>query len=290
MVVVNWTNEEGARFAPGLTGSRGFAGMMDHETCLNLVTEDGDRFGDELERIGYAGNFATNDLSVACYLEPHIEQGPCLERSGKIIGVVTGIVGVRWFEVRVDGEDGHAGTTPMQTRSDSFMAAARLALEMRDIALLADPAIRFTVGRIKVEPGSPNTVPGLTNFTIDLRHQSETVLGQIQSRMNECARRIEKLERVSICVEQTMLVPPVAFDESLIDLFETCSEIAGLRYEKMASGAMHDASNRARIVPSAMIFVPCRGGISHNEAEWAEPDHLAAGCVVLANVVMELAN
>ncbi|MGE0769714.1 MAG: Zn-dependent hydrolase [Hyphomicrobiaceae bacterium] len=289
IVVVNWTNEEGVRFAPGLTGSSAFTGLISRDFARGIMSQDGHSFGDELARIGFDGDMLPASLPIGAYLEPHIEQGPVLENAGKPVGIVTGVQGVRWFRITLRGADQHAGTTPMDVRQDSFMAASRLAVEMRNFAVRITPDIRFTVGRIQVSPGSPNTIPGSTIFTVDLRHQDETVLDRISGELRSCAARIGREERVEIDVVETMDVKPVVFDPHLVALLTTQSKTLHLPSIQMISGAMHDASNVARVAPSAMLFVPCRDGVSHAEREWAEPQHLAAGCQVLAEAVVILA-
>jgi N-carbamoyl-L-amino-acid hydrolase len=289
VVVVNWTNEEGVRFAPGLTGSSAFAGLLHRERARNIVGQDGRRFADELARIGFDGDMAQGGMSIAAYLEPHIEQGPVLESGGETIGIVSGVQGVRWSDVCVRGADRHAGTTPMQARQDSFTAVCRLVLQMRKFAIDVSPDIRFTVGRVGVQPGSPNTVPGLTTFVVDLRHQDERVLDRVAAELSLQASEIGREERVEVEVTLAMEVKPVAFDRRLVDLLSREATALKMPFKRLTSGPMHDASSIALIAPSAMLFVPCRDGISHAEEEWAEPEHLAAGCQLLAETVVKLA-
>lgn len=289
VAVVNWTNEEGVRFAPGLTGSSAFSGILDGQAVLDIVGQDGARFGDELQRIGFAGDMQPADLAISAYIEPHIEQGPLLEKLGHPVGVVTGVQGVRWYRISVTGADRHAGTTSMQLRQDAFMATSRLALEMRRRALEASIDIRFTIGRIDVQPGSPNTVPGHATFTIDLRHESTEVLDRVEAELFRQAADVGTSEDVRIDVERTMDVKPVSFDRRLVEMLAQTAGTLGLPFTKLVSGAMHDASNIAHMAPTAMLFVPCRNGMSHTEEEWAEPEHLAIGCDLLAATVMELA-
>jgi N-carbamoyl-L-amino-acid hydrolase len=289
VVVVNWTNEEGVRFAPGLTGSSVFAGLIDSDFARNILSLDGRRLGDELARIDFDGDMPEGSVQIAAYLEPHIEQGPVLENARKPIGIVTGVQGVRWFSITVQGADQHAGTTPMDARQDSFMAASRLVVEMRDFAVGVSRDIRFTVGRIEVSPGSPNTIPGSTTFAIDLRHEDEGVLDRVATELRSRAAKLSREERVKIDVSLAMDVKPVKFDQRIIELLAEEARALGLPHMRMISGAMHDASNIAHVAPSAMLFVPCRDGVSHAEREWAEPEHLAAGCQVLAYSVLMLA-
>lgn len=289
VAIVNWTNEEGVRFSPGLTGSKAFAGELSPEAALDIVGVDGLTFGSELKRIGYAGDPLPSTLRIGSYLELHIEQGPILERAGKSIGVVEGVQGVRWYTIELTGRNAHAGTTPMAGRQDCFMAASRLSLDLRDAALALDEEIRLTVGRLSVEPGSPNTVPGRTTLTIDLRHRSEAILDAMESIIDEKVADQLKFEGVQGTVRRTMTVPPTLFDEERVTLLCKAATEAGMPFERMFSGAMHDASAISFVIPSAMIFVPCRDGISHNEAEWVEPAHASDGCEVLARAVLALA-
>lgn len=288
VTVVNWTNEEGVRFAPGLTGSSVFAGSLPLADALAAPCIDGPSVGEELTRIGYAGGLPVGAIRAAAYIEAHIEQGPVLERLGKSVGIVEGVQGVRWLQVEVRGEGRHAGTTPMDQRADGFMAAARLALEARRQALRASPDIRLTVGRVAVLPGSPNTIPASAVFTIDLRHPSEAVLDKVGDAIGRLARKVAAAEGVDIDVTRLMTVPPVTFDPGCVAALAHAAGAAGISAERMFSGAMHDASSIVHVVPSAMLFVPCRDGISHNVAEWAEPEHLASGCQVLLLSILEL--
>lgn len=289
IAVVNWTNEEGVRFAPGLTGSKAFAGLIERPAVYAIVGQDGATFGEELARTGFSGDMEPASLPILAYVEPHIEQGPLLERLGKPIGVVASVQGVRWYRVRLVGADRHAGTTPMQDRRDSFMAAARLALEMRAFVNSLSPDARFTVGRAEVSGGSTNTVPGLTVCDIDMRHHDRAVLAQMSAELERLAAAVAREEGVSVEVTCTMDVEPIAFDPAIVEVLSRSAAHLGLPFEEMLSGAMHDASSIGKIAPTAMIFVPCRDGISHAETEWSEPHHLADGCRVLTRALEVLA-
>jgi len=289
LVLVDWTNEEGVRFAPGLTGSSAFTGALAHDAALAVTGTDGCTYGEEVRRIGAAGDLDPASLDIKAYIEAHIEQGPVLEQAGTPIGVVTGIQGVRWYEVAVTGADRHAGTTPMQLRQDSFMAAARYALQMREAILAMDPDVRFTVGRVSVQPGSVNTVPGHTTFSIDLRHQDSPLLDRAERLLRDGFARIAQEERVEMTVRDLMVVPSVDFDAACIDAVSRAAQAAGQPAQRIVSGAMHDASRMAGVAPTGMIFVPSRDGISHHGAEWTRPEDLAAGCQVLAHTLLDLA-
>jgi N-carbamoyl-L-amino-acid hydrolase len=289
VVVVNWTNEEGVRYAPGLTGSGAFSGLLDRQNVLDIKGVDGSRFGDEVAKSGFAGEFAPEARDFKVYVEPHIEQGPYLESAGLPVGVVPAVQGVHWITIELTGADRHAGTTAMNARRDTFMASARMAVEMREAALRASSEIRFTVGRIKLEPGSANTVPGRATFEIDLRHAEKSVLEDVEAEFRRIADRIAAEENVGHSFKRVMDVPPIVFDEEVVAAVERAVVHSGYPVHRIVSGAMHDASNLAHIIPTAMIFVPSHDGISHAEDEWTEPEHITAGCRVLFNTVLELA-
>lgn len=282
IAIVNWTNEEGVRFKPGLTGSAGFAGYLDHDQVTGAGGAD---FFAELRRIGYAGK-PLEGFDFLAYYELHIEQGPVLERIGAPVGVVDGIQGVRWYEIRLDGRDAHAGTTPMEDRKDSFMAAASLALDLRTKALAHDPDLRFTVGRVEVEPNSTNTIPGRTSMFIDLRHGDDRILDGFEKIIEERSNAIARAEKVGCALKKTMTVPPALFDPAMQQRLVDAALTLGLTPHRLPSGAMHDASSMARIMPTAMVFVQSRDGISHNPAEWSSPEHVGAACEVLARAVL----
>jgi beta-ureidopropionase / N-carbamoyl-L-amino-acid hydrolase len=284
LAVVNWTNEEGVRFSPGLTGSKGFAGLLSEQDLAALVSRDGANFRDELARIGYLGTPPA--FSIANYFEAHIEQGPVLEAAKLAVGVVAGVQGVRWFDVQVTGADRHAGTTPMSMRADSFMACSRMALAMRARALDISSDIRFTIGRVSVQPGSTNTVPGQTQFTIDLRHPDTEVLDRVEDLLTTLAASEAQVEGCKASVQRTFNLPPVAFEENAVATVAAATRINDLPTMRIVSGAMHDACALSTVAPTAMIFTACRSGISHSEDEFAEPEHLAAGCQVLLHAAV----
>lgn len=282
IVVANWTNEEGVRFKPGLTGSSGFVGSLDSTAVQGL---DGADFFAELARIGYAGQPVT-DLDPLAYYELHIEQGPFLERAGADVGVVTGVQGVRWFEIELLGRDSHAGTTPMTARSDSFMAASAIALELRKRADALDPEIRFTIGRVEVSPNSTNTIPGRTRLFVDLRHSDAETLDTFERTIPAPVEGLAQAEQVRASVTRLMEVPPVRFSADMQARLHEAAQALGVHPPTLGSGAMHDASNLATVVPTAMVFVQSRDGISHNPQEWSEPSHVTAACEILAQAVL----
>ena len=292
VMAVAWTNEEGSRFQPGAMGSAVFARPERLGDALAAKDWDGvvlkDALAATLKAAPMPMRSGAPGFPVASYVEAHIEQGPRLENEKKTIGVVTAIQGSRRYIVTVEGEEAHAGTTPRAARKDAFAAAARIAAAMYEATTDADDTLRFTIGRVDVAPGSPNTVPGKAVFTIDMRHPSNDVLdehekkleGIVASRAAPCPARIERITNVG----------STDFDLTVIDLVRAKANALNLSNMDMPSGAGHDAMHIARLCPAGMIFVPCERGVSHNEAENASPADLAAGARVLVEVLEELAN
>lgn len=285
VAVVNWTNEEGVRFPGGLMGSMAFA-EGERFSRMRQLSTDGCRFDEELARTGYAGGQAPGDFPMDAYFEAHIEQGPVLERNGETIGVVTAVQGLRWFEVTVTGADRHAGTTPMEARRDALTAAAEMLVALDALGREHAPDARVTVGRLVVEPNAPSTVPGLVTFMIDVRHPDVAILDAIEREIGERSRSVVRRRGVEIAIRRAMQMPPVAFDAACVGHVEAAVRRLGLPHRRMPSGALHDACPISALVPSAMIFVPSRDGISHNEAEWTEPERLEAGANVLLHAVL----
>jgi N-carbamoyl-L-amino-acid hydrolase len=292
LMAVAWTNEEGSRFQPGAMGSAVFAGRYKLDDMLLAKDWAGVSLSEALASTLKAAPAVLREgppgFPLAGYVEAHIEQGPRLENERKTIGVVTGIQGSRRYIVHIAGEEAHAGTTPRAARKDAFAAATRIAAALYEATTDADDTLRFTIGRVEVLPGSPNTVPGQASFTIDLRHPDDSVLDAkekalieiVSNRASPCSARIERVTNVA----------PTNFDPRVIDLVRAKAEAVGLSHMDMPSGAGHDAMHIATLCPAGMIFVPCERGISHNEIENATPSDLAAGARVLAEVLVELAN
>ncbi|MGA9865878.1 MAG: M20 family metallo-hydrolase [Acetobacteraceae bacterium] len=282
--VVAWTNEEGGRFAPGCMGSMAWSGCRRVTDFANVTDPDGVRFADALaEHLAAESDLPRRPLGSRphAYVEAHIEQGPRLEAEHLDIGVVTGIQGSRWFTVTVHGETAHAGTTPLKLRRDAVQDMVRAITALN--ALMDDPddVLRFTVGRITVEPNTSNSVASKARFTIDLRHPDAAVL---RARGDAIATTVKGAE-----VSEVFTAMPIDFAPDVIAAVERNAARLGLRHRRMPSGAFHDAQFAAPVCPSGMIFVPCRKGISHNPAEYAEPGWLGAGTRVLANTLVELA-
>lgn len=286
VAVVNWTNEEGVRFAPGVLGSAAFAGRIGIDELHDLKSIDGCRFGDELARIGWMGRLKPGGFAIDSFFEAHIEQGPILEKAGVELGVVTHAQGIRWFDVEVIGTDQHAGTTPMAGRRDSLLAAADMIGALNRLGHEHAPHARVTVGRLFVDPNSVSTIAGRTRFVIDLRHPDEARLDEIEAAIGRACRQAAAERGCETSIRRTMSLAPVTFDPGLVDLLAAAADRLGHSRLSLISGAGHDACQLASVVPSAMIFPPSRGGISHNEAEYTAPEQLEACCNVLLHALL----
>lgn len=285
--VVSWTNEEGSRFVPTLMGSGVFSAVHDLKEILEQKDVDGITVKDALNRIGYAGKAKPHKLGA--YFEAHIEQGPVLEETKTTIGVVLGALGQRWFDVAIAGQDSHAGPTPMEKRKDALLAASRLVLEVNRIATTFPDYARGTVGFMQVKPNSRNVVPGEVRTTVDLRNAKDATLSAMVEELKKTAISIEKSTGTKIELNQVVYFPPSEFAPELVDSVRAGSQTLGYSHRDIVSGAAHDAVYMSRIAPTAMVFVPCEGGISHNEIENARAEDLAAGCNVLLQAVLKKA-
>lgn len=288
--IVDWTDEEGARFAAGCIGSGVFAGVRDLDGALALTDADGVSVATALENIGYAGPEQVGGFPIKAYFETHIEQGPILENEGIPLGAVEGAQGQRCFLMTVTGEDGHAGTLPMIKRRDAFIGTAKMAVELNALATTYAPHAVITVGHVRVIPNSRNTVPGATIFTIDSRHPSADTLVQMETDMIGICTRIAAENELELHVEPVTRAEPVDFDPACVDAVRTACRDRQFRYRDIYSGAGHDACKIASVAPTGMIFVPCERGISHNELENAHPDDLAMGAQVLLDVMLSQAS
>ncbi len=293
--IVAWTNEEGGRFAPGCMGSMAWSGHSPPGTWDAVTDAEGLRFGDELKTLlDSEADIPRRPLGVVegqapfAYVEPHIEQGPLLEAEGLDIGVVTGIQGSRWFLVEIEGRTDHAGTTPLRLRQDAVQDMVRAITALN--ALMQDPAdiLRFTVGKIEVLPNSSNTVADRVRFSIDFRHPDAAVL-------TERGDRIEAVVKAAMTTCRATVTPrfhalPAQFHPVVRDAIERAARAQGLGSRRLPSGAFHDAQFMVPICPAGMIFIPCRGGVSHHPSEYSTPAQVAAGARVLAQVLVDLAN
>src|SRR5689334_11407528 len=284
--VVNWTNEEGARFQPSMVSSGVFAGAFDHDWASGRSDATGTTFAQALEAIGYRGEERCGAHPLSAFFELHIEQGPRLEAEDKTIGIVTGIQGIRWFETTIRGQEAHTGTTPMGLRKDALLGAARLVEQVEAIARAHAPSAVGTVGRLEVKPNSPNVIPGEVFFTVDLRHPEAEVLDEMQQAWTAAGYAVTAELGLEVEIAKILDQDPVRFDADCIACVRDAARAAGLPAREIVSGAGHDAGYVSRVAPSAMIFVPCRDGISHNEAEYASPEHCAAGAQVLLQSVL----
>jgi N-carbamoyl-L-amino-acid hydrolase len=285
--VAAWTNEEGSRFVPTMMGSGVFTGVYPLQEILNNRDAEGISVKEALQSISYAGTAEPHKVSA--YFEAHIEQGPILEDTRTTIGVVQGALGQRWFDVVILGQDAHAGPTPMELRKDALLAAAHLTIEVNRIATTFPDNARGTVGQLQVKPSSRNVIPGEVRMTVDLRNASDATLSSMKDSLLKKTKEIETQCKVSITVEEVVYFPPSRFAPDLVNSIREASKALGLSHRDIVSGAAHDAVYLARVAPTAMVFVPCEGGISHNEIENARPEHLAAGCDVLLQAVLRAA-
>ncbi|MEO3472114.1 hydantoinase/carbamoylase family amidase [Roseomonas sp. CAU 1739] len=289
LTVVAWMNEEGSRFAPGMMGSEAFADVRDLATIRAARDAAGISVGDALDALHAAfPDMPRRPLGFApaFYIEPHIEQGPVLEAQGIPLGIVTGIQGKITWEVVIDGEEGHAGTLDMDRRRDAVMAFARIATRMQRDVGEADPIVKFTIGRVTVQPNAPSVVAGRVVFRIDLRHPDNAALQAHAARLEAAA--LAEAPPCAVTVTRLVDAPSNDFDAGLRDRLAAAAARLGLPAMPILSAAGHDARHLAPLCPAAMIFIPCREGISHSPEEWAEPDDVQAGAALLAAVVEEL--
>jgi N-carbamoyl-L-amino-acid hydrolase len=291
--VVSFTNEEGCRFAPGCMGSMAFAAGSIPSAWETMRATDGALFADELsatlESLPVAA-MRPLGTPVFAYLEVHIEQGPSLEKEGLPIGIVTGIQGTRWLEVIIDGQTAHAGTTALQYRHDPMQATVNALSELYRDIMPADPAARFTIGRMALEPGAVNAIPATVRFTIDFRHPSLTTIGVMEQTIRMAIQQAAADTGCSATISQIFDMPPASFPDELLAVLDQAAQERDFATKRMLSGAFHDALFMNRVAPSAMIFVPCRDGLSHNEAEYVEQEHsIAGGNMLLASLLQLLA-
>jgi beta-ureidopropionase / N-carbamoyl-L-amino-acid hydrolase len=284
--VVNWTNEEGARFAPPMIASGVFAGVYSRDWACARADRGGETFGAALDKIGYRGAQACGDHRLSAFLELHIEQGPYLEAECKDIGIVTGVQAMRWYEMTIVGQDTHAGTTPMPRRHDALLGAARV-VEAVNRAARQFPEAVGTVGILEVKPGSPNVVPGEVFLTMDLRDPDAAVIDRMEHEIAAQARRIGSELGLEIAIKTISAEPAVQFDPGCVASVRAATRISGYSARDMISRAGHDAAFVSRVAPAAMIFVPCKDGISHNEAEYSSKEQCAAGAQVLLQAVLD---
>ena len=284
--VINWTNEEGSRYAPAMLSSGVFAGAFTRDFAYSREDRDGRDFGSELERIGYKGTEPVGQRKIGAFFELHIEQGPILEAEATMIGVVTGVQGMRWYEVNVHGQSAHTGATPMHLRKNALLGAARMVEAIHTVAMDYAPDAVGTVGLMEVQPNSRNVVPGDVFFCVDLRHPDETKLDAMEAAFRAALPKVLEPLGLTFDEKQIWKNPAVRFDPELIACVREGAAKSGYRMRDMVSGAGHDAAYIARVAPTTMIFVPCVGGISHNEAESTSFEECGAGTQVLLEAVL----
>lgn len=284
--VVNWTNEEGARFAPAMVSSGVFAGAFAQDWAASRKDSDGITFAEALAKIGYRGPQKCGEHPLSAFFELHIEQGPLLEAEGKEIGVVTGIQGIRWFEITITGQDAHSGTTPMPRRRNALLGATQIIERVNAIALEHAPLAVGTVGLMQVKPNSPNVVPGEVFFTVDLRHPEAQTLDAMESELRAAITNACKPQSLESRISKILDQPPVRFNPECIDCVREAAKSSGYSMRDIVSGAGHDAGYVSRVAPASMIFAPCHNGVSHNEAEFTSKEQCAAGAQVLLQAVL----
>jgi N-carbamoyl-L-amino-acid hydrolase len=290
IVVVNWTNEEGARFAPAMLASGVFAGVHTLDYAYDRKDMDGKSFGDELKRIGWVGEEEVGARKMHAYFEYHIEQGPILEAENKQIGVVTHGQGLWWLEFTLTGREAHTGSTPMNMRVNAGLAMARIFEMVQEVAMNEQPGAVGGVGQVKFSPNSRNVLPGTVVFTVDIRSPEQAKLDRMRARIEAEAPKICAALGVGCAVEAVGHFDPVTFDPVLVGRVRAAADKLGYSHMNIISGAGHDACWTNRVAPSVMIMCPCVGGLSHNEAEDISKEWAAAGADVLFHAVVETAD
>ena len=289
IVVTNWTNEEGARFAPAMLASGVFAGIHTEDYAKSRNDPDGKVFGEELQRIGWVGDEVVGARKMHAMLELHIEQGPILEAEGKSIGVVTHGQGLWWLEITLTGKDAHTGSTPMNMRVNAGLGMARITERVHQIAMSHQPNAVGAVGQVKVFPNSRNVIPGKVVFTVDIRSPEQAKLDAMKAEVMRAAYAVAAELGLGCEIEDVGHFDPVTFDAGLVKIVRQSAEKLGLSHMDIVSGAGHDACWINRVAPTVMVMCPCVGGLSHNEAEEISPEWAAAGTDVLLHAVLEVA-
>lgn len=289
IVVTNWTNEEGTRFAPAMLASGVFAGMHTQDWAYDRRDAEGKRFGDELARIGWVGDEPVGARKMHAMLELHIEQGPILEAEGKQIGVVTHGQGLWWLQITLTGKDSHTGSTPMHMRVNAGLGMARITERVHQIAMSHQPNAVGAVGHVQVFPNSRNVIPGKAVFTVDIRSPDQTKLDTMRAEVERAAHAVARELGLGCEVEPVGHFDPVTFDAGLVKVVRGAAERLGYSHMDIVSGAGHDACWINRVAPTVMIMCPCVDGLSHNEAEEISPEWAAAGTDVLLHACLEVA-
>lgn len=286
--VVFWTNEEGSRFVPVMMGSGVFAGVFPLEETWAVTDKEGVSVGEALAQIGYIGEQTPGDHPIGAYFEAHIEQGPILEDEAKTIGIVQGVLGIRWYDCVVTGQASHAGPTPMRLRQDALQVATRIMQEVVAIAGRSEEG-RGTVGSVQVWPNSRNVVPGEVTFSIDMRNLSDALVDEMDRQLRAFIAEVERESGLQVALKQVSHYPAAPFDAECQQAIADAAQRLGYPARPIVSGAGHDAVYMSYLAPTGMIFIPCKDGISHNEIEYASPEHVAAGANVLLQVMLQYA-
>jgi N-carbamoyl-L-amino-acid hydrolase len=289
LCIINWTNEEGSRFAPAMMASATYAGDYTTDDIWSRKDATGVSVKEALDGIGYRGSEPVGQRKLGAFLELHIEQGPLLEAEGKTVGVVDRGQGIIWYDGHVTGFESHAGTTPMPLRRDALSAMAELTLAIEKIALAHAPNAVATIGEVNIANPSRNVIPGEIAFTLDVRSPDAAIMDALDRDIRAALSEIATRRRVEITLEQIWRKPPTIFDGKLVDAVQAAATELGYSYRRITSGAGHEACNVASVIPAAMIFVPCKDGISHNELEDATQADCSAGANVLLHAVLAVA-
>ncbi|MRG54490.1 hydantoinase/carbamoylase family amidase [Phyllobacterium sp. SYP-B3895] len=289
IVVVNWTNEEGTRFAPAMLASGVFAGVLDQDWAYQREDAKGKKFGDELERIGWKGDEKVGARKMHALFELHIEQGPILEAEGKDIGVVTHGQGLWWLQITLTGKESHTGSTPMPMRKNAGLGMARITELVHEVAMAHQPSAVGAIGHVDVYPNSRNVIPGKVVFTVDIRSPNIATLNAMKAEIEAKAAGIAKELGLGIEIEEEGHFDPVAFDAGCVTAVRNAAERLGYSHRNIVSGAGHDACWINRVAPTAMVMCPCVDGLSHNEDEDIKKEWATAGADVLLHAVLETA-
>ena len=287
--IVSWTNEEGARFAPAMIGSGVFTGVFSLEEAYNCEDKTGIRMGDALESIGFKGETKMGNRPYKAALEIHIEQGPVLEKAGVPIGIVTGVQGIRWYDLVLKGKEAHAGPTPMYLRSDPVKLATSILHQLYKMTDDYGPLAKLTIGYLDATPGVKNTVPGQLTVSIDMRNPMEGSLKAMDNDLKRIIRSESLNSRVETELQEIWYSPPIAFDSQCIEAIEHAAIQLDIPSKKLVSGAGHDAAYVSKVAPTSMIFIPCKDGLSHNELESITKEDAIAGTNVLLHAAISLA-
>ena len=287
--IVNWTNEEGSRFVPAMMASAAYVGDFTTDDILSRKDSEGITVGDALDSIGYRGAARVGEQKFTSFVELHIEQGPILEAEGKTIGVVDSGQGVLWYDGKITGFESHAGSTPMLLRRDALATLSEIVLAMESIAKKHDPKAVGTVGEAVIASPSRNVIPGEIAFTIDTRSADGAIMDALDKDLRAAVSEISTRRKVEVTLDLVWRKPPTHFDSKLVDTVENAARSLGYSSRRITSGAGHDACNLNTVMPAAMVFVPCKDGLSHNELEDATQADCTAGANVLMHTVLALA-